>query len=165
MQNLITVERFIKRPDWSISNVYVEDKLNCYSVEDEYRKVKVKGETCIPEGIYPLALVNSPKFSGSFMSNDKFDIIESKIYDVKRHIGYKFHKVISVGNVPDFQNILIHWGNTDDDTDGCLVVGSSIGVINGQQGVLYSKEAYKRFYKLVAPEIAKGGRSITYKSI
>jgi hypothetical protein len=143
MNNLITVERFKFGKDHTLGRVFLNGKLFCYSVEDEVRKgVKVKGETAIPNGIYPLTTRYSPKFSPKFG-----------------------HDMIWVKNVPNFEYILIHTGNTDDDTEGCLVIGDRIGVVSGQEGVLNSKPTYKRFYEAVIAKIKQGNQFIEYKSV
>ncbi|MDB5235448.1 MAG: hypothetical protein JWR44_2441, partial [Hymenobacter sp.] len=54
------------------------------------------------------------------------------------------------------------WGNTDDDTDGCYIVGSQIGAIGGQMGVLASRLAYVKLYAQVASAIRAGGQYISY---
>jgi len=136
---LIKVERFIFKPDWTISKVYVDGKLFCYAVEDEIRSVKVKGETAIPKGVYPLGTRWSPKFSGAYN-----------------------HEMIWVKDVPNFEFILIHWGNTDDDTDGCLIVGDKIGVVKGQEGVLNSRATYLKLYNKVIDKIKDSGQKIEY---
>ena len=140
--SLIKVERFIHKPDWTISRVYLEDKLFCFAIEDEYRTIKVKGETAIPDGVYKLGTRFSPKFSPEYN-----------------------HEMIWVKDVPNFEFILIHWGNTDDDTDGCLIVGSKIGIIKGQDAVLSSRDTYLKLYTKVIDRIRKGNETIEYISI
>ena len=68
----------------------------CYTLEDPVRDVKIPGETAIPAGRYRVTLENSPKFGPD---------------------------TITLHNVPDFQYIRIHAGNTVDDTEGCPLVG------------------------------------------
>ena len=139
---LIRVERFIHRPDCEIGRVFVQDQHFCYSIEDAHRTTKVPGQTCIPDGTYPLATRWSPKFSPKNQ-----------------------HDMIWVKNVPDFEFILIHTGNTVDDTDGCLIIGGKIGVINGKDAVLNSKATYRKFYEHVIEAVQAGGERIEYASV
>jgi len=136
---LIKVERFLHHPDCEIGRVFVNNELFCYSIEDAYRTTKIKGETCIPDGIYPLATRFSPHFS--------------KTYN---------HDMIWVQNVPGFEFILIHWGNTISDTEGCLIIGDKIGIVNQKDAVLNSKATYLKFYSRVISQITAGGQSIEY---
>lgn len=140
--SLIKVERFIHNKDNTISRVYIDDKLFCFAIEDEKRTTKVKGETCIPDGIYNLSTRWSPKFSSTYN-----------------------HDMIWVKDVPNFEYILVHWGNTDDDTDGCLIVGAKIGIVKGQDAVLSSRDTYLKLYTKVIDKIKLGGQTIQYISV
>lgn len=75
-----------------------------YVLEDVYRAPpapKIPGETCIPCGRYQLLKTFSPHFG---------------------------HDMWLVNNVPGYEGIRIHAGNTKADTEGCLLVGYTIGV-------------------------------------
>ena len=139
---IIRVERFAFHKDCTISRVFVRGKLFCFSIEDAKRDVKIKGETCIPDGVYELGTRFFPRFSP--------------------RLG---HDMLWVKNVPEFEFILIHTGNTKKDTEGCLIVGSKIGVLNGLDAVLDSKTAYQNLYKSVIDNVKKGGELIEYVSI
>lgn len=139
---LIKVERFIHHPDCEIGRVYVRDNFFCYSIEDAQRTTKIHGQTCIPLGDYPLGTRMSPKFSP--------------------RLG---HDMIWVMDVPDYQFILIHTGNTISDTEGCLIIGNRIGVLDGKDAVLNSKSTYGAFYNSVIGDIKSGGQRIEYVSI
>lgn len=82
----------------TLGRLYVDGRFECYTVEDVRRPdgVKVKGETAIPAGCYKLALRDSPRFG-----KDALWLLD----------------------VPGFEWILIHAGNTEKDTEGCLIVG------------------------------------------
>jgi hypothetical protein len=81
----------------------------CYTLEDEHRALKVKGETRIPAGTYNIKL----RKEGGF--NQRYTKKYSNI-----HRG-----MLHVVDVPGFEYILIHTGNTDEHTAGCLIVGDS----------------------------------------
>jgi hypothetical protein len=144
---LIKVERFIHHPDCEISRVYIRDKFFCFAIEDAQRTTKIKGQTCIPQGTYNLGLRYSPHFSPK--------------------LG---HDMIWVKDVPGFEFILIHTGNTINDTEGCLILGKTIGTLKGNDGivrdaVLTSKPTYLEFYASVVNDIKAGGRQIEYTSV
>ena len=112
-------------------------KFLAYTLEDEYRETKEKGETRIPAGTYKIKL----RKEGGFHSR----------YTTK--YGSMHKGMLHVQDVPGFEYILIHTGNTDEHTDGCLLVGNTqtenIGTKDGFIGA--SVNAYKRIY----PPIAK----------
>ena len=53
-------------------------------------------------------------------------------------------------NVPGHSNILIHPGNTQSDSSGCILVGMTRGAISGVPAVLQSKVAFQKFIELTA---------------
>lgn len=77
-----------------------------YTLEDPVRDRKIPGKTAIPAGLYRVTLVNSPRFGPD---------------------------TISLLDVPDFQHIRIHAGNTVEDTEGCPLVGLELSQ-NGIKG-------------------------------
>jgi len=108
----------------------------CYTLEDEQRDVKVWGETRIPAGTYKLGLRTEGGFHTKYIS--KF--------------GADFHKgMIWVLDVPKFEYILWHIGNTDENTAGCLLLGDS------QESNLVKKDGFvgssTNAYKLVYPRV------------
>ena len=116
-------------------------KFLCFTLEDEARETKVKGETRIPAGIYNLELRNEGGFNARYVK--KFGSI---------HKG-----MIHVLNVPNFDYILWHCGNADKDTMGCLLLGDSSTQNITQPGFIGSSvNAYKRVYPHVANALAKG---------
>ncbi len=152
---LIKVERFMHNPESVISRVYVRDKFFCYSIEDAERTTKIKGATCIPLGTYDLGLRFSPNFSKKY---------------APAGTNPEDYKMIWVQNVPGYEYILIHTGNTISDTEGCLILGKTIGRIKDKFGVdreavLNSKAVYFEFYASVINDIKAGGQKIEYVSI
>jgi hypothetical protein len=122
----ILVERFDSGSNDTLGRVYIDGVLKCFSIEDEKRTVKVRGETRIPAGTYKVCFYDSP-------SHGK--------------------KSLMIKDVPGFSYILIHTGNTEDDTFGCLIVGKRIGTLNNKRAVLDSKTAFKEIYSLIAPAL------------
>jgi hypothetical protein len=65
--------------------------------------------------------------------------------------------MIWVKDVPNFEYILIHCGNTVKDTEGCILVGEAIIESNGV--LLNSRSAYNNFYPLIANAINSGKKA------
>lgn len=70
-------------------------------------------------------------------------------YIIKRRYSDKYKNHFIVTNVGGRSYILIHWGNTDGDTQGCIILGESFGVINGQWAVVSSKVAFNEFMDIM----------------
>jgi len=116
--------------------LYIDDKFACYTLEDEQRKIKVKAETAIPLGIYEIAFRKTGGFHNRYSS--RFKAIH--------------HGMLELQNVPDFEYILIHCGNTDEHTAGCILVGDSQenNELMPDGFIGKSTQAYKRIYPLIA---------------
>ena len=118
----------------------------CYTLEDEHRDVKVAGETRVPAGTYRVTLRTTGGFHGRYL----------------KKYGQMHKGMLWVRDVPNFEYILIHTGNTDEHTAGCLLVGDSqqtnFGDSDGFIGS--STQAYKRIYPMVA-EVLEGGGDVT----
>lgn len=115
--------------------------LFCYTLEDEFRAVKVAKETRIPAGFYELGLRQ-----------------EQTPMTIRYQQKYPwFKKHIEILKVPNFTGVYIHIGNKDTDTDGCLLLGD---VANnnkvGQGEITQSTIAFKRFYDKVYPHLESG---------
>ena len=127
-------------------------KFLAYTLEDEQRNEKVYGETRIPDGTYKLDLRKTGGYHQKYSKRFK-DI----------HAG-----MLHVTNVPGFEYILIHCGNTDEHTAGCLLVGDSQenNQITKDGFIGKSTQAYKRIYPRIAEAIECGEEVIiTYKSL
>ena len=117
-------------------------KFLCYTLEDESREEKVYGETCIPEGEYTIR----------FRSEGGYHSKYSKRF-ADMHLG-----MLEVCDVPNFKYILIHCGNTDEDTAGCLLVGDTQENNNIKTSgfIGRSTTAYTRIYPDIAKAVADG---------
>lgn len=128
---LITVDRFISDTETTISKIDIDGQFACFGLEDQFQFQKVPGETRIPPGEYTIRL----RREGSL----------HKRYG-KRFPG--FHQgMLHLQDVPNFTYILIHIGNTDKDSDGCLLLGEKTDTTPGRMSVTRSADAYTRFYK------------------
>lgn len=88
-----------------------DDKLllECFSLEEDKEGVERNKDLRIPEGIYDLKRHSPSRFENTLRSITKKDD----------------DTMINVYNdeVPASRAILIHWGNTDKDTQGCILLG------------------------------------------
>lgn len=108
----------------------------CYTLEDEFRKVKVFGETRIPVGTYELEL----RTEGSLTKR-----YEARFPDI--HEG-----MIWLRAVPNFKYIYLHCGNDDEDTNGCILVGNYLTV----DRILNSRITYRDIYPGIRDSIKIG---------
>ena len=114
----------------------------CYTLEDEKREEKVMAETRIPAGTYEIKLRKEGGFHGRY----------TKKY------GSMHKGVLHVQDVPNFKWILIHTGNTDEHTAGCLIVGDSQenNTLIKDGFIGKSTQAYKRIYPPIAKALENG---------
>ena len=75
--------------------------------------------------------------------------IPAGTYSCKPFSGTKYKNVFEVINVPNRTAILIHNGNTEADTLGCILVGLSLGTIGTDPAVLESKKGLEYFKNLM----------------
>lgn len=114
-----------------------------YTLEDEFREVKVKGETRIPSGYYELKIRK-----------------EDTPLTIKHRTDYgswfKYH--IEVTGVPNFTGIYLHAGNNDTHSDGCLLIGHTQNNHNTIPGnpLVSSVSGTKSVYELVYPQLEAG---------
>jgi hypothetical protein len=113
-----------------------------YTLEDAYRSQKVKHETRIPQGSYEVNLRTEGGFHNRYL----------------KKFGPDFHRgMLHVQNVPNYEFILIHCGNDNDDTSGCLLVGNSSTENIVKDGFIGSSvDAYKRIYLPIAVALTNG---------
>lgn len=117
----LRVERRFKGDAYTIGTLYVNGERFCDTLEDKVRDLaggesKVPGETAIPEGRYKVIVNRSPKF------------------------GRELPRML---DVPQFEGVLIHRGNTAEDSAGCILVGE-----NKMKGKVVNSTPYEE--KLVA---------------
>jgi hypothetical protein len=94
----LELKRLHRTNNSTIGELYVNGVFECYTLEDKEREVKIKNETAIPKGVYIVGIT---------LSN-------------------RFKKMLPIlMNVPNFEGIRIHSGNTNHNTEGCILVGTT----------------------------------------
>ena len=139
----LTLKRIALRPTYTIGKLYIDDAYFCDTLEDTVRDTnksgkfdngeqKIKGKTAIPYGTYEIKWTYSPRF---------------KKYTPQ------------LMNVPSFEGIRVHAGNTSADTEGCLILGE-----NKQVGkVLNSRATINKFYPIIKEACSHGTVTIEIK--
>ena len=104
----LKLERKYRNNNYCIDKLYINNEYFSDALEDpdrgltdtmsleEIKKIKIKGNTCIPYGTYNVTITYSPRF--------------------KKNLPL-------INNVKGFDGIRIHSGNTPQDTEGCLLLG------------------------------------------
>lgn len=143
----IKLKRIARKDAYTIGKMYVNGEYVCDTLEDKDRGltsnmsvaqicgVKIKGETAIPTGRYLVDMKTvSPRFGG--------------------RAQYQFCKgrLPRICNVPGYNGVLIHIGNTAKDTDGCILVGENKAV--GQ--VLNSTATFRKLYPILKAADERG---------
>jgi hypothetical protein len=99
----------------TIGELSVDGKFECYTLEDLERPVKIKGDTAIPVGRYEVIINQSQRF------------------------GRLLPLLL---NVPEFEGVRIHPGNTATDTEGCILVGET----KGEASIGQSRAAFQQLF-------------------
>ena len=133
--------RVARKPNYTIGKLYVNGTYFCDTLEDtdrslrsemsfnEIANLKIKGKTAIPYGTYAIDLDTvSPRFGSQAF--------------YKEVCNGKLPRLV---NVNGYDGVLIHVGNDDGDTDGCILVGYNTVV--GK--VTNSKDAFRRLMQAI----------------
>ena len=139
----LALNRIALRQTYTIGKLYIDGKYFCDTLEDTVRDTnksgkfdngekKVKGKTAIPYGTYEIKWTYSPRF---------------KKYTPQ------------LMNVPSFEGIRIHSGNSSTDTEGCLLLGENkkVGM------VLNSRATINKFYPIIKKACSNGKVTIEIK--
>ena len=112
----LLLKRLHRTESSTIGELYVDGVFECYTLEDIEREVKIKSETAISKGTYKVIVTMSNRF--------------------KRLLPLLM-------NVPDFQGVRIHAGNTNHDTEGCILVGQT----RSKDFIGKSRKAFDNLFK------------------
>jgi hypothetical protein len=134
----LLLNRRYKGSEYTIGSLSIDGEYFCDTLEDtdrglsstmSYNEItdkKVYGKTAIPTGVY----------------NVSMNIVSSKFKNRKWAAQYN-GKIPRLLNVIGFDGVLIHPGNTSDDTYGCILVGEN--KVKGM--VINSQSTFKRLYQ------------------
>ena len=146
----LKIDRTWRKSTYTVGILYVDGVRFCETLEDKDRglfqgdtisqikSLKVYGETAIPIGTYTVAMdVLSPKYSAVAWYKDL--------------CGGKMPRLL---DVPGFEGILIHPGNTALDSYGCILVGrnTKVGMVTE------SKATFKKLYRKMKAAHDRGER-------
>jgi len=131
----LKLDRFLSDKDTTIGALYINGQFECYTLEDEFREVKVMGETRIPQGDYEIKLHTYGQM------NDKYKL------KFPEHKG-----MLEITKIPNFSNVYFHIGNKDEDTRGCILVGTNYD--KKKMILTASTIAYRKFYPKVVEGLA-----------
>ena len=136
----LKLHRTFKGETYTIGKLYVDGEYFCDTIEDKDRGLfqnmpleqikekKIKYQTAIPTGTYKVTLsVQSPKFS----QKEQYNFCN----------GYLPRLI----DVPGFEGILIHIGNTAEHSGGCILVGEN--KVKGK--VINSTTTFKKLYEVL----------------
>ena len=135
---VLTLIRMYKLPAYTIGKLYIDGQYFADTLEDtdrnlnfqmslsKIKSIKVQDETAIPTGTYKIEMNTvSPKFGAMQFYKEVCD-----------------GKLPRLQNVPGFEGILIHCGNSASDTSGCVILG--LNKVKGM--VIQSQDTFRRFY-------------------
>ena len=128
---ILTLDRKYKLPTYTIGKLYIDEEYFCDTLEDKDRgltdsmtvgeisKIKIKKETAIPTGTYKVTITYSNRF--------------------KKNMPL-------INDVKGFEGIRIHSGNTNQDTEGCVLVG--FNKVKGN--VINSRDTYNKLFSILS---------------
>jgi hypothetical protein len=155
---LLEVLRFADDGETTLGILLVDGVFECFTVEDQEQKgAKVMHETRVPNGTYDVKLRNEGGYSAKYAK--KYADMHKGMLCISNKPNWKLEN-----NGKSFQYILIHTGNNDDHTSGCLLVNDAVSgaTFTGSS----SRDAYIDLYPKVAKVLEDGGTvKITYKDI
>lgn len=115
---MLMLKRTNKQPEYTVGQLTLDNKYICDTLEPTDRgltsdstdidSVKVASKTAIPTGCY----------------NISYQVVSPRYSQIKYYREFCDGKLPRLLNVPGFDGILIHPGNTAKDTAGCILVGT-----------------------------------------
>jgi hypothetical protein len=138
----LTLSRTTLTPDSTTGQLYIDGQAFCVTLELPV-KDGLPG-SAIPEGTYPVVLAPSPKF---MRSSDTWVL--------------RFAQLIPhLYQIPDRTNILIHFGNTAEDTEGCILVGTAAET----NFIRNSREAFEKLWLAIEEPARSNDCTITVQT-
>ena len=124
---IITLQRKYKLDNCIIGELHTDDNFFvCMTLENLERAEKIMGITAIPTGVY------------------------SVVINYSEHFDCDMPEVL---NVPNFEGIRIHKGNTQEDTHGCILLGMEVDL--DSQTLIDSKLAFEPFFEMLQKSLCE----------
>jgi hypothetical protein len=139
----INLLRYSSQSKTTLGALLIDNKFECYTLEDTFRQVKIVNETRVSAGRYEIKL---REFGGHY---ERY---------VKKYDGHK--GMLWLQDVPNFTDILIHIGNESNDTSGCVLLGSTANNNKTSKGeITNSTDAYlDAYFKILNEGFGRGER-------
>lgn len=135
----IVTNRISETVNWTISDLTIDGKHICYTLQDGAVGGGVNGKGRIPAGRYKVV----------------FHPRSSKQAEYMKRFGTSHrHGMLLLEKVPNYAGILIHMGVRPEHTLGCILVGMKADWIAGE--LSKSKEAYAEVYRIISGAILLG---------
>lgn len=145
----IVNSRIARDNESTLGLLTVNGKKFSFVIEDEKREIKVKGETRIPAGLYPI--------------NFRKELTPLTKKYLAKYPWFTYH--LELQDVPGFSDVYIHIGNFESSTAACQVVGNKAGFDeNNYFRNFESTDNFKMLYLLVS-EALNRGETVTYEII
>ncbi len=137
----ITLQRLRSDSTATSGFLSINGKVVCFTLEDAFHVAKIAGDTRIPSGTYEIKLREVGGLTQKYL--EKY--------------GSSFHHgMLWLQDVPDYEWVYIHVGNTHKHTEGCILVGMSSSMIEDEKNVGYSIDTYKKLYPIISDAILSG---------
>lgn len=120
---IVELIRLEEGEEGTIGALKIDKEVFCWTLEPT-DKLNKRNESCIPIQQYMCRKITSPRFGITF-----------EVFDV-----------------PGRSDILFHKGNTEDDTLGCIILGSRVSNLKGKRAVLNSGETFDSFMEKMLPD-------------
>ncbi len=120
----VRMSRFASHPEHgTYAPLSIDGQPMCVTLEP-YNRDNESNISCIPAGPYICKRIKSPTYGWTF----------------------------EITNVQGRTNVLFHWGNRDNNTEACILVGEEFGTLYGDWAILSSKKAFKEFMNVMKNE-------------
>lgn len=136
---LVTLKRFKSDKKGTIGTLSIDNEPFCFTLEDAHHDIKIPKLTRIPMGHYQIKLRNEGGMTQRYREK------------------YALHRgMLWLQDVPNFEWVYIHTGNTDEHTDGCILVGEIANLNENKKVVGESRDAYIKVYEIISGAILNG---------
>jgi len=118
----LTLKRYQTLNGTTLGRLFNGSTFICFTLEDQVRinEPKVHGSTAIPAGVYQVTVTQSPRFG---------------------------RLLPLLNNVPNFEGVRIHPGNTQRDTEGCILPGDTVS--SDGQSIYNSRIAFGKLFDII----------------